>query len=412
MDDVERDVCRRGLMDGTRSPLRVGTVGPSGDTAAPFEVRDANGDVVEPVGVWLRELVVCDLSPRTVRAYCYALLTWFRVLWLLDVGWEQATESETAAMVGWFRLAANPQRNRRVGTAPAGSVNVATGKPSLSAGYCPSTVNLTLAAVRNFYGFHARWGRGPVANPVPASSQRRQVLAHRSPLEPSPSFRRGRYRQRSIDAVPRSIADDRWAALVGALCSDRDRALLECFVSSGARAVELLGARLADVDWQAQRLWVVSKGSRSRRMAPLSPDALATLARYLPSVIADGPATGRALWWTERSPRRELTYPAARRVLQRANEQLGTNWSLHDLRHTAAARMIGSGVLTLVEVQVLLGHADVRTTTRYTLPRVEELCLRLQAFYATPRPSAARFTGDYDPADLAVVFGPSAAGTV
>jgi integrase len=29
-----------------------------------------------------------------------------------------------------------------------------------------------------------------------------------------------------------------------------------------------------------------------------------------------------------------------RRVLQRANGKLGTNWTLHDLRHTAATRMI------------------------------------------------------------------------
>lgn len=67
--------------------------------------------------------------------------------------------------------------------------------------------------------------------------------------------------------------------------------------------------------------------------------------------------------------------------------------------------MIGSGVLTLVEVQVLLGHADVRTTTRYTLPRIDELCDRLQEFYAQPRSLASPFTGDYDPADVAALFG-------
>jgi hypothetical protein len=34
-----------------------------------------------------------------------------------------------------------------------------------------------------------------------------------------------------------------------------------------------------------------------------------------------------------------LTYAALRRTLQRANARLGTNWTLHDLRHTAAMRM-------------------------------------------------------------------------
>jgi integrase len=94
-----------------------------------------------------------------------------------------------------------------------------------------------------------------------------------------------------------------------------------------------------------------------------------------------------------------------RRVLQRANERLGTNWTLHDLRHTAAARMVSSGALTLPEVQVVLGHADLRTTSRYTVPRAEELCERLQEFYARPPTPPRRFPIGYDPADVATVFG-------
>jgi hypothetical protein len=39
-------------------------------------------------------------------------------------------------------------------------------------------------------------------------------------------------------------------------------------------------------------------------------------------------------------------------VLQRANERLGTNWSLHDARHTAAASS-GDERLTLAEVQTV-----------------------------------------------------------
>ncbi|WP_326608883.1 site-specific integrase [Streptomyces scopuliridis] len=39
-----------------------------------------------------------------------------------------------------------------------------------------------------------------------------------------------------------------------------------------------------------------------------------------------------------------------RRILQRANDKLGTNWTLHDARHTAATRMAGDDRLTLAEV--------------------------------------------------------------
>lgn len=116
-------------------------------------------------------------------------------------------------------------------------------------------------------------------------------------------------------------------------------------------------------------------------------------------------APSEPLWQTRRGTTRALTYPALRRVLQRANDQLGTNWTLHDLRHTAAARMASSGVLTLPEVQVVLGHADLRTTSRYTVPRTEELCERLREFYARPPAPVRRFSAGYDPTDVAVVFG-------
>jgi integrase len=369
----------------------------------PFVLLDQRGDDVPAVRAWVCELVVADQSVRTVRAYCYAVLTWYRVLWFVGVEWQRATELETVAMVGWLRIARNPQRRRRATSPPAGSVNIKTGKPVLGAGYQASTINLALAAVHGFYAFHAHWSRGPVVNPVPDSAQRRRALMHRSPIEPAPSFRRARLRQKSTEVLPRSIPQPQWEALFAALGCDRDRALLTAFVCSGVRAAEMLGMSIDDLDWAGHRAWVVSKGSRDRRMAPLSPEAMSWLARYLDS---DGvPAAGGPLWRTRRGSQRALTYSALRRVMQRANDGLGTNWTVHDLRHTAAARMVASGVLTLPEVQVVLGHADLRTTSRYTVPRTEELCERLQEYYARPAAPARRFSAGYAAADLAVVFG-------
>lgn len=102
------------------------------------------------------------------------------------------------------------------------------------------------------YSFHGRFRDGPVVNPVPVCAQRRQVLAHRSPLEPVPVVRRARLRQRVPQQAPRSIPDALWDELLAAMGSDRDRALLEFYVSSGARASELLGVTLEDVNWGGQ----------------------------------------------------------------------------------------------------------------------------------------------------------------
>jgi integrase len=396
---------RGGLTSGEVELLRVGRVEAGPGAHEPFTLRDREGEVVEPVSAWIQYLAVGDYSVRTMRSYCFAALTWFRVLWMLDVPWSHATEAETAAVVGWLRVAPNPQRRRAQGM--PGGINVKTGKPNLEEGYGPATVNLTLAAVRGFYEFHAQWGHGPIVNPVPASPHRRRALAHRSPLEPRQRHRRGPYRQRAAPRAPRSIPDGMWEELFGRMGNDRNRALLACFVSSGARAEELLGARLEDVDWANQRVSVISKGSRERRWVPLSPEAMMWLARYLSprEAASDGP-----LWHTVSGPERPLTYSAARRVLQRANTVLGTNWSLHDLRHTASARMANSGVLTLPEVQVVLGHADLRTTSRYTMPREEELIVKLQEFHARPAQPARRFTAGYSAEDIASVFGSQTTG--
>ena len=65
---------------------------------------------------------------------------------------EGRPELETAALVGWMRIARNPQRRRRAAAAAAGSVNIKTGKPLLGPGYRPSSINLTRAAMHAFYG--------------------------------------------------------------------------------------------------------------------------------------------------------------------------------------------------------------------------------------------------------------------
>jgi integrase len=369
----------------------------------PFVVVDGEGAQLEPVSAYLRDLKLGDSSPLTCRSYGFDLLRWHRLLWCLGIVWDRATEAEVATLVGWLRVAGNSQRERsRPDSSPAGSVNIKTGKPSLRAGYAPSTINHALTVVHGFYAFHARFGAGPVVNPVPVSAQRRQALAHRSPLEPVPVVRRARLRQRVPKQAPRAISDPLWDELFAAMGCDRDRALLESYVSSGARASELLGVRLEDVDWAGQLLYVVSKGTRLRQPVPASPDAFRYLGRYLGT---DGlPAPGQPVWQTRRGDRRPLTYWAMRRVLQRANDKLGTNYSLHDARHTAATRMASDERLTLAEVQAILRHAHLDTTGHYLTARIEDMHDKLQEYYTRPRPQRS-YPAGYDSEDIKAVFG-------
>ncbi|MEJ8650717.1 site-specific integrase [Streptomyces sp. MS1.AVA.3] len=143
-----------------------------------------------------------------------------------------------------------------------------------------------------------------------------------------------------------------------------DPALLAFWVSNGARASELLTSRQRDALPGEQLLGVIRKGTRAFQQLPSSPDAFVWLRLYQEEAWRAGVPRGahEALWWTLRRPFRSLGYHAARAMLNRFNELLGSNWTLHDLRHTAAYRMARDPELALTDVQWVLGHAHLTTT--------------------------------------------------
>lgn len=157
-----------------------------------------------------------------------------------------------------------------------------------------------------------------------------------------------------------------------------------------------------DLDWAGRQIYVVSKGTRVREAIPASPQAFVRLALYFDEIGT--PAPGESIWRTRRGEDRPLTYWALRRILQRANAVLGTNWTWHDARHTAATRMANSGTLTLAEVQAILRHANIQTTSRYLSVGVEELFDKLTEHYSRPKPQTHFPTG-YAAADIEAVFG-------
>jgi hypothetical protein len=109
---VVEDV-RRALMEGRCSVPAVGSVIAGQVSDLPFVVVDGNGRAVEPVSVYLRDLMLGDASPLTCRSYVFDLLRWHRLLWFVQRPWEKATEAEVAVLVGRLREARNPQRRRR-----------------------------------------------------------------------------------------------------------------------------------------------------------------------------------------------------------------------------------------------------------------------------------------------------------
>lgn len=339
---------------------RIGEVAPCAAPAG-FEVRDAAGRAIGEIDDFLATLVSGAAEASSARSYAQALMRWWRFLAAIDVAWDAAGGVEVRDFVLWMRFVARPRL-----TAAGATV-----------GYAPATINHNLAVMKGFYAHRMEAGHGPLANPVPASERRqgRRSAAHHNPMHPHESGRRAPLRQKLSERIPRALPDRMFDALFAVAGCDRDRALLAFWVSTGARASELLGVNIADVDVGAQRIAVIRKGSGREQWLPASADAFVWLRLYQQHQLR--PVGEQALWLTRRSPHRPLSYPAARRVLQRANAALGTSWRLHDLRHTAAQRMVDDPGLSLSDVQWVLGHAHLSTTQIYLRPREEEVVARV-----------------------------------
>jgi integrase len=396
------DELRTNLMAGVVRAAAIGSVQGADRGPSDYTVLCPGGAGIESINTFLDSLALGASSPLTQRSYAYDLLRWFRLLWMLDVPWDKATSSEVRVLVGALRNGRNPQRIRKKVASPLpGSVNKETGKPTLSEGYAATTINHNLSVISEFYKFHMHFGRGPLINPVPANPQRRKLLA-RGTGSAKPTFRRAPLRQRVSRKTPRVIPDHLWDRLFESMTCDRDRALMLFYWTSGARASEILGIRFCDVDWSSACVYVISKGTRLREAVPVSFEALRYLLRYLDQ--SGRRESADPIWLTRRGPRKPLNYSAFRRIFQRVNESHGMNWTLHDIRHTAATKMANDDALTLAEVQAVLRHSDIKTTGDYLGVRVEDLVERMQQHYERPRPER-RMAASYDPEDVRVVFG-------
>jgi integrase/recombinase XerD len=397
---------------------RWGRVVPT-DGPVPWGVVTDQGVELNVVHRYLREFVARGGSPLSIRSYAFDLLRWWRWLKATGVEWNRATSSDVKDYVLWLKSTTKWRRYARtVSAETAGTVNPLTRKQYLDDQYRARTIRHSNAVLRDFYAYWIEVGDGPLLNPVRLdhrSSGPRPNAGH-NPLKPFRAEGRLAYNPRLPKQQPRALSDDRWLELFAALRSNRDRALLSLTISSAARSAEILGLHVADIDWGEQLIRVHRKGSGAAQWLPASPDAFVWLRLYLAD-LATPLQSADPVWWTLRRrnhgsglARHPVDYEALRAVFRRANEHLGTNWSMHDLRHTAALRMSRDETLTMRDVQTILGHAHLSTTAdiymveeqRQVIGRVAQyLSQRAEDDRSQPPPVAA----GYDGAALSILFG-------
>lgn len=171
--------------------------------------------------------------------------------------------------------------------------------------------------------------------------------------------------------VPKTLTEAQVEALLDAPDVDtplglRDRTMLEVMYASGLRVSELVTLKVIHLGMNEGVLRVMGKGSKER-LVPFGQVARDWILRYLaesrPAILAGqqsedlfvtarGCGMTRAMFWV---------------IVKKHARTAGilAPLSPHTLRHAFATHLLNHGA-DLRAVQMLLGHADISTTTIYT----------------------------------------------
>ena len=185
---------------------------------------------------------------------------------------------------------------------------------------------------------------------------------------------------RQAPRVPKLMSEAQVESLLTAPAADtplgqRDRAMLELMYASGLRVSELVGLKTFHVGLNEGVLRVTGKGN-TERLVPFGQVAREWIELYLaearPLILAGqqtgdffvtslGKGMSRVMFW-------KLVKKYA------ALAAIHSPLSPHTLRHAFATHLLNHGA-DLRAVQLLLGHADISTTTIYTHVARERLKL-------------------------------------
>jgi len=161
--------------------------------------------------------------------------------------------------------------------------------------------------------------------------------------------------------LPRVLSPEEIRRLLEAATEPKDKAMLSVAYGAGLRAMEVVKLKVSDIDSKRMLVRVENGKGGKDRYVMLSPTLL--------EVLRD--------WWRIARPRvflfpgRDKIGPMTTRQFNRICHQAANRAGLpkwvapHTLRHSFATHLLESNIDVRI-IQVLLGHAQLDTTARYT----------------------------------------------
>ena len=150
----------------------------------------------------------------------------------------------------------------------------------------------------------------------------------------------------------------------------RDAAMLQIAYASGLRVSEIIGLDVEDIDFTAESVRCLGKGSKER-IVPVHKKALESINIYVTQGRKKFKQKGlKALFLNKRGDR--LTRQGFWGIVKKYARIIGLENSMtpHTLRHSFATHLLEGGA-PIRHVQELLGHASISTTQIYTHLAVE-----------------------------------------
>ena len=141
----------------------------------------------------------------------------------------------------------------------------------------------------------------------------------------------------------------------------REKAMIEFLYSTGARVTEACIVKKSDVDFYKGEVVVLGKGNKHRKTY-LNARSKLLLQQYLNSRDDES----EYLFVSDRKPHQALKKEAIEKIVREIGRKSGLDRPLtpHLFRHTLATMLLQRGT-PITEVQKILGHVNINTTTIY-----------------------------------------------
>ena len=198
-------------------------------------------------------------------------------------------------------------------------------------GYASQTVNLYLNAIKFFY---------------------RQIV--QSPAKIDIKF------AKTPSKLPAVLTREEISSILDAIKNSKHKAMIALAYGAGLRVSEVVDLRVKDLELKELVMRVrQAKGKKDRRT--VIPEKL----KHDLGRIVIGRGTDEFVFESQRGGK--ISTRGAQKVFEGALKKAGIekNASFHSLRHSFATHLLENGV-SIRYVQELLGHANIRTTQRYT----------------------------------------------